>query len=336
MALISIAQATEARISINQAFERDSARSYLAYFDTTDDEVAVLAGCGFALYTPHPSDATQKIIGITCDLDSAYTTAPGANTACRRWKISVAWGPWNILDFSSTGNPINLPLKFRLNFTTVPVPAFEDVDGNPICNAAGDSYDPTLEREVTHCTLTVLRNEAPSSVNLATLTALGNTTNEAEWNGFPVETVKLNPVVLPEIAYSQATSSFYYPLEYVFEINFDTWIKQVLNAGFRQLDSSGNLIPIMINGQPATVPVPLDEEGHAILTPEFKDSGGDAAPDTGGGGEDGEVDGGGEPPSGGDGVASDSNLVIDAYRMIRTSDFTALDMDSIFTLPTIV
>lgn len=336
MALRSIGQAPGTSAHFDQDFLRGSLRVYLALFDVGDDEMYVIRHCGFAIYQVHPSDSQQLVLDIKADLVAHNTTDPATNALANLWKIELQYGPWNPLEHPVDGNPLNLPTRFRMDFTTAEVAAFEDVDGNPIVNSAGDPYDPPLTREVTRATLTAMRNETPASVDLATLAALSNTLNADVWNGFPPKTVRLAPIKLPEIAFSQVNNSFYFPMEYVFDINFDTWVKQVLNAGFRQLDADGNLVPILINGQPATVPVPLDEEGHAILTPEFVDSGGDVPPDSDPGGESGEVPGGGEPPSGGTGVSSASNFVVDAYDLIRTSDFSALHLDNLFTLPVIL
>ena len=332
MALKGIGEKAGKSASMDADFLRAANRAYLAFFDPGDDEIFVLLNCGYSIHGSHPSDAQVKVLSIEVNLLESAITFPGDNTLASLWEVKLQYGPWNPLEHSIDGNPLNLPVRFRLEFTTAEVAAFEDVEGNPIVNAAGDPYDPPLMREVTRATLIVMRNESPGSINLATLAALSNTLNAETWNDFPPKTVRLAPIRLPEIQYSQVTNTFYFPMEYTFDVNFDTWVKQVVNVGLRQLDSSGNLVPIYVDGQLATTPVPLNASGQAILAPTFKDSGGDAPdgePDDGGG--DG---GGGEPPEGGDGVLSDSNLVIDAYDLIRTADFTALDMDSLFTLPT--
>jgi hypothetical protein len=335
MSLLSFEEIPGNSSSINQEYLRHSTRTFQGLFGPDDDEVYVIDHCGHAISEAHPSDPHQRLLEIKADLIAAQTTNPATNGLAKLWKLVFEYGPWNILDWPLDGNPVNLPLRFRIDFTTAEVAALVDVDGNPIVNSAGDPYDPPLTREVTRATLTVKRNESPASVNLSTLAALSNTLNAAVWNAFPIKTVRLNPIKLPDIEYSQATNTFYFPIEYVFDINFDTWVKQVVNAGFRELDADGNLIPILINGVQPSTPVPLDEDGHKILTPEFKDSTGDVPDDTDPGGYSGEVAGGGEPPEGGTGVATGSNLVIDAYDLIRTSDFTALHLDSIFTLPTL-
>lgn len=333
MTLLSIAQAPAQSGHINDEFIRDSSTGYRALFSVGDDMVYVLnavGAAGLGIYGLHPSASNQRCLDVKCELVAANVTDPATNGLANLWQIDLEYGAWDYVTHAYDGNPIHVPTRFRIDFTVAEVAAFIDLDGNPIVNAAGDPYDPPLMREVTRATLTVLRNEVPSAVNLATLAALSNTKNGYVWNGFPVATVRLNPLKLPDFMYSQVSNSFYFPMEYTFDVNFDTWIHQVLNAGFRQLDASGNLIPILINGQPATVPVPLNEAGHAILTPEFTLAGGDVpisqmstAPP------------GGQPPLGGLGTAGGSTMVINAYDLMFTTDFSVLNMDTLFTLPTI-
>lgn len=335
MSLISINEAPRASGHINDEFVRDASKVYLALFNTSDDEMYVAANCSFSIYSSiHPSDPEQRLLDINSELLKANVTNPETNGLANLWEITLTYGAWDFYNKAPDGNPLNVPVRLRIDITLAEVAAFEDVDGNPIVNAAGDPYDPPLTREVIRATLTVLRNESHSFNILGTL-QLSNTLNVATWNSFPAKTVRLGPLKLPEPIYSQVINNFYFPMEYVFDINWDTWVKQIVNAGFRQLDASGNLVPILINGQPATTPVPLDESGHAILTPTFKESTGDTPDDSSSGGYSGEGSGGSEVPIGGTGVSSSSNLVIDAYDLVRTADFSALGMDSLFTLPTI-
>lgn len=333
MAFKSINQEPGTTAHIDIDFLHDATRVYLAYFSEGDTEIYVLLNCGFAMHAPHPTDAQLYIIDVGVSLRDAQTTYPEDNSAASIWTVTVQYGGVDPLEHSPDGNPLNLPLKFRFDGTTEEVPAVTDVSGNPIVNSAGDPYDPPLMRKVMRGTLTITRNE-PITISLPTLIGLSNALNAAEWNGFAPLTVQFTPIKLPEIGYSQVTNTFYFPMEYVVDINPDTWIHQVVNAGMRELDADGKLRNILDNeGQPITTPMPLDEDGHAIIQPTFTDGGGDvpdADPDDAGG-----ADGGAEPPEGGTGVISDSNLVIDAYQIDRAADFSVLDLDDIFTLPTL-
>jgi hypothetical protein len=346
MSLKSIGQAPGTRAHINEDFLQDFSRVFLAYFATTDDEFYVLSnlvvgGVTLKPNVPHPTFPQAVVLDLDAELVAPRITYEGDNSLASLWRATVKYGPWDPLTHAVDGNPVNLPVRFYFDFTVAEKVAFEDVDGDPIVNSAGDPYDPPLMREVLRATLNVERNELASTVNIVTLQQLSNTLNVATWNSFPAKTVRLSPMKIPMAEYSQVTNQYFYPMKYVFEIDWDTWVKQILNAGFRQLDSSGNLIPILVNGQPATTPVPLDESGHAILTPASKDSSGDTPPDASDVGYSGEVTGGAEAPEGGTGDTgtgedgSTPTIIIDAYDLIRCTDFGVLNLNTLFTLPTL-
>lgn len=326
--------------SVNQDFERSVKRSWRALFAPGDDENFVIANCGFAINTPHPTYPALVITNIELEREAAAVTCPTDNTLSARWQIDLTYGTWNPLEHAIDGNPLHLPVTFTFVPSVEEVPAFEDVDGDPIVNAAGDPYDPPLMRRVQKGTLTVKRNESPFAVNLYNLQVQGNTTNLASWNGFPPKTLLLEPIKIPEILFSQVTQQFYFPFEYVFLFDPDTWVKQIVNAGLRALNAAGQLVPILIQGQPASQPVPLDEQGRAITEPSFADSEGDTPPDANSGGNADDASGGGEPPEGGDGTDDGGSLtnpqgemIIDAYDLIRTADWSWLNMPNLFTLP---
>ena len=332
MALKSIAEAPGDSASLDEYFITSSTRIFQAYTDPTDTAVSVITSCGHGIKEAHPSMASLYVTKISPKRLRPQCTYPGDGTLASLWEITLEYGPWNPLTHWPSGNPLNKPVFPRFEVVPVEIAAFEDVDGEPIVNSAGDPYDPPLMRYKNRLKIIVERNESISTFSLSTILALSNTVNVATWNGFPAKTVHLLPIKMPELAYAQSVNLFYFPITYEFEVDYDTWVKQVLNAGFRQLDSSGNLTPILINGLPATTPVPLDESGHAILHPSYTDGSGDVPPDSSSGGESGWPSGGGEPPSGGTGLLS-GDLVVNAYDLIRTTDFSALHMDSLFTLP---
>lgn len=321
--------------SMNQAFERESDRKYMIYSDPLDNANQVLLFFGPSIGSAEPFDPQQRCTGLTVR-SVGRCTCPFDQSDAMMWEGTASYGPWNPLENSFDGNPVNIPPLFRFDINLVAVPAIVDVDGNPIVNSAGDYYDPPVEREVAKVTLTVNRNEA--SPNPAVLLALTNVVNLTAWNGFPPKTVKFNCPTMPVVQYCQATSSFFWPMEYVFDVNFDTWVKQVLNRGLRQLDASGNLVPIYINGQPLSDPVFLDEDGHAILTPDLLDAAGDTPGEADPSGYSGEVAGGGQPPQTGLSTEGGSTYP-NAYDVYRTYEFNGsggFNMDALFTLPSVL
>jgi hypothetical protein len=332
MAIKHVGLTPDRGASMDATFVRNSDRKFLVYSDVYDDENFVLFNLGIGIGNAQPFDAQQRCIGLAVR-STGRAACPTDQSDATRWEATVTYGPWNPLTLSYDGNPVNIPMRFRFDFENTSIPCIVDVDGKPIVNSAGDYYDPPVEMDHAKVTLTVSRNE--SGPNPAVILALENVLNVAVWNGFPAKTVRFLCPTMPEVEYSQATSSFYWPMQYKFDIDFNTWVKQVLNRGYRQLDSNGKLVPIYVNGQPLSDPVFLDSEGKAILTPDYLGSGGDTPDDTNPAGYDGEVAGGGEPPMGGE---SEEGMIIEpnAYDVYRTYDYTQFNMNTLFTLPPIL
>jgi hypothetical protein len=315
----------KARSAINDQYARKATRTYLVQATTDLDENLVRTGLPFSIYSLHPTDSRQVLLDISVDLVStsiayydnpADRTDPYQGSQVYVWTATLEYGPWNPLEHTTTGDPTNQPLRPRFTSTNTPQIVYEDVDGNPVVNSAGDYFDPPIERDFPRWTLTVVRNEA--SPTMATIGPYANRINEAAWNGFPPKTVKLSPIQLPAPEFSQFTGNLYYPIEYVFEINFDGWTKNVLNQGYRELSSTGKLIPILVGGTPASSPVMLDRNGHALITPGYLDSSGGLAPDEPAGTTD-YIDGTGT------GTGTATTVVVNAYEIYRPLDFTLLD-----------
>lgn len=325
MGIISYAL-KKASSKIDADYNRSSTRVYLVQATTDLDENTVRTSFPIQIYGIHPSDSRQLAQEITADLYAETTGVynnPANNadtnngTLVYAWLVTVQYLPWNPIQHTTTGDPTNQPLRYRLQSVNTPEIVYEDVDGNPIVNAAGDYYDPPIERDFPRWTFSVKRNE--NSPNLATLGPYANRTNEATWNGFPPKTVKISPLNLPEQEYSQYTGNLYSAMEYVFEVNFDTWTRAILNQGYRQLNSAGVLVNIVTaEGTPVSSPVMLDESGHAILTPDYLDTTGGAAPD--------EPSGSAEDSDGtGTGTGTATSVVVNEYEVYRPMDFGLLD-----------
>jgi len=331
MAIKDTQLTTDVSSSMDEDYVREGERRYLCWSDLVDDENYVRTHfgdpAGVHINSIHPTDTQQVCINVSARCMGRTTWGTQSTML---WECTARFGLWNPLEHTLTGNPINLPMTWRLEPVEEMVPAIMDVNGVPICNSAGDFYDPSLERESVRYVLTVSRNEA--SPSLATILPLANVVNLAVWNGFPPRTVRFKPLHIPKVEYSQNTSTYYYPMEYVFEINFDTHVVQVFNHGMRQLDPAGNIEAIRDSmGQPVSEPVPLDEAGHAILTPPARDSAGDA-PAGASAGLAAYPPGGAQPPQGGTG-GSGGAFVFNAYNLYRTYDFSNFNMDNLFTLP---
>lgn len=348
MALIAIELIRDSlSSSIDEDYVKSASRSYRAIFDVGDDELYVRTHCTLASgtlkpFSIHPTDRTLICTDLSVEADSDITTNELTGGPARLWRVTAKFGLWNPLEHSIDGNPTNIPTTYSFDGTNEQVPILIDINGNPIVNSAGDYYDPGLVRDRFRGTLHVYRNlpvvnpNTGAPTDIAFYVNLSNTVNRAAWpenapTKFQPKTVKIAPVKIPVMVFSMAMNAYYLPMEFVFEINPDTWVKQVLNQGYRELDNARQLRNIYVNGQLATQPVPLDINGHALLTPTYLNINQDTPPT----GLDPEL-GGGQPPLGGSGDATGAGLYFNAFDVYQLQDFTVLGMQNLFNPPPVL
>jgi hypothetical protein len=92
-----------------------------------------------------------------------------------------------------------------------------------------------------------------------------DTVNLATFFGSPPGTVKCKSITAKRAWSPNVAGGYYWVVTYLFEFNRDGWTSRPLDLGFRQL-VSGTRRQIIIDGQPATSPVPLNGSG-GVLAP---------------------------------------------------------------------
>ena len=296
-----------AKFKQGKDYSRVYTRTYFAEFDPDDDEEYVRTHIGINIYTGHPSAPNAYVTDIelsheedthtylaTDSQGNVIANHPSNNTLARLWTITLEFGPWNPIGASATGNPLDMPVWPRVETFVKEVPAYQDIDGNPIVNTAYDYFDPPVMAERLCTTITVARNEP--AVNPYSALILSNRVNASAWNGFPPGTVKSAPIRIPRPEYDQQSGILYYPMEYAFEFDELGWERTILNQGFRQLDGFGKPVKIYdAQGMEVSQAVMLDNAGHALLPP-----------------------------------VSSSSIVVKKFKVYPEIDFSDFNMDSLF------
>jgi hypothetical protein len=300
---------TDSDSSIDESRTRTATRAYLVIATEDMEAFAVRVAFPIGIHTAHPTDAGQYATKVDVKLSHRtkghYPHPDLGSTAVLVWALTVSYGPWNPLN-SFDENPLDQPPRFRLEPQTVERPIDVDADGNPVVNSAGDPFDPGPVEEVTQYILTVLRNEKDIDLNALMLLSGRSRINNAEWNGFPEKTVKSLPIKIPERLFYQGNPDvvgdgfLYFPMEYSFHINFDTWTVKLINQGFGELATASGVTKrraiLDSSGQPATTPVLLDSSGHPLAQP-----------------------------------IDHTNVVILPFEVYTAIDFTIFDLDGLFT-----
>jgi hypothetical protein len=134
-------------------------------------------------------------------------------------------------------NPLEEPPAVNWGFRSSTEPVYEDRDGNPIANSAGDAFDPTITEEVFNLEVTITRNEETYDADQAA--EYINTINDAQ-TIIAGHTAAKWEARLSEYSAQKAEKNGqeYWVVTYRVEFNEDTFIREVLDQGLREKDGS--------------------------------------------------------------------------------------------------
>jgi len=145
----------------------------------------------------------------------------------------------------------------------------EDVNGNPIATATGELYQ-GVTKQVSDLVVTIGKNF--SIFNPVTFYEYYNTVNSDTFLGFPpgtakVMNIKAAPVIEKDFLYWRVTVQIQFRKPYR-TTNAKAWHKRLKHEGYNcftdtVVDSPG-VKCVDVNGEPATVPQPLDSTGKQI------------------------------------------------------------------------
>lgn len=264
-------------------FDDERNREYVRTFDVimdsrdptsrTCDQFFIISAPGLPrLWTPYitPAGAVDLLswvrrVNVKQDTQDPYL-----------WRVEVQYSnKVERPDINQQENPLLRPAEISYDTEIQMVATWNDEDGNAILNAAGDPFDPPLEREVDALIMTVELNQLEyAALNLG---RYRGKTNSKPWLGFQRGQVLLKRAPGKRV---WENGLLYWKVVYEFHIRFpwfvdqdvvDVWAKRVLNQGFRQTNPSNPTgKPVLCTdplGKPVTSPVPLDKDGYMLLKP---------------------------------------------------------------------
>jgi hypothetical protein len=244
---------------LNRLFQH----TYKRYFQVETDNPAVGAravrealpiGIGNTYDTGHEIDKFSF-----CE-DIKVKCRDGDNDDGCTWDCELLYGPYDAIQRPE--NPLLAPIKTNWDAIQFETIVDRDINGNAVVNTAGDYFDPPVTRDDNRPLLVIVRNEGSYDPDLAGL--YRDAINQDIFlNRFAPLTVKCKAIKPQHIL--DPFIGWYWEVTYEFEIKRDTWIKEILSQGMRQLkeDRSGWEV-ITDKGGPISAPVPLDENGRKL------------------------------------------------------------------------
>lgn len=243
-------------------FRKSGKKSYLAACDSaSDDETIIFASEDIpGLFTQHLLDATLYV-----KKRSAEFVAASPATSRWYWRVTIEYdNVWDCDPATLSTTPTSRPDVWKLSFAKSSRAVEEDTEGAAIINSAGDPYNPPLEADLSRPVITITTNR--SSFSLANAVTLQDAINSTDWvtshGTFAARTAKCSGVEATE---QFENGSLYISITFTVELNYDTWDTDVLDQGFRYLDSNGDPQTFTDGaGQPVSEPKPLDGAGGAL------------------------------------------------------------------------
>lgn len=163
--------------------------------------------------------------------------------------------------------PLMRPPEFDWSYEEHEEQVDKDVDGLPICTAAGEGFDPPLTRPIADLVATVTFYAA--SWDASSMLAKVNTVNSDTWYGWPAGTVRFCAPRARSVIEPPWPACF--QITYTFKCRPDGWRTRVLHAGLMEWDgtygTNGYRQTRQIksdDGKLVETPWPLDENGQAI------------------------------------------------------------------------
>jgi len=178
--------------------------------------------------------------------------------------------------FGTTGNtgdvpdpeqsPFEAPWVVEWDFVTSNEPIDTDIDGKPITNSAGESFDPPITTDVHDLLLRIQRNEA--AFNPVAANNYKNAVNSDWFWGFGPGLVKCVQFTARTALKGQL---WYWQVRYAFQIRQDGWQRRIRDEGYRtktgeyNSDGSEKYEEIVDkNGVKVSMPALLNGEGGRL------------------------------------------------------------------------
>jgi hypothetical protein len=209
-----------------------------------------------------------------------------------QYRVRLSYGPRNVRDDGPAQGdglvnwvmaPWETPPELAWTSEEEEVHLGFDRDGNPLLNTAGDPFDPTIPTRISTPILKVTRTQRPPFLP-AWITTYKNVVNDAEWQGFPAESVLCRDITADRIWDADHGKLWRTTYTFAFRpsvlasdgttVLIPGWASRTQNTGRREIVyqmveglpiSTGKLRKITDeDGQPVADPVPLAEDGTPL------------------------------------------------------------------------
>lgn len=249
---------------------RSYSLTYLVKADSDAETAADVLACDsdFTLGTPYPGDSSAVLKSISASVSE--------NGKSPLWEVTADFD--NDSDRANT-SPLypDTPAQISIGCSKQEMPVYRDLDDKPCKNTASDLYsDPPILIDIPIPFRQINVNLSESDFEESLLQLYFNCVNSSTYSGWSRGQVLLADLTATREYYDDENDNriFYWALSARLEFNSLGWQTKVLSSGYRELyDDMGDTKKrdIRINGVEVSAPIPLDEEGHALIGEDIDD-----------------------------------------------------------------
>ncbi len=203
--------------------------------DTEDGPATILDAAGIPTIGSTWSEGNDADVWAFCTPDRQVQWVGKDNEGgCDLWDVTSTFStiPTERCQDDSIENPILEPARISGSFTKLKKEAIYDRNGDILMSSSQEPFKgPEVEFDDSRPTVRIGINVL--TLPLTTFAVMIDTVNDAVLWGLAARCVKLTNVSWSRLLYG--TCTFYYSLEYEFEINYNTFDKELYDIGTRCL-----------------------------------------------------------------------------------------------------
>lgn len=182
--------------------------------------------------------------------NQAKVTPTLTNEPNRHWTVELKFTTKPFCEEYDVKNPLLMPYKISGTYTKNKEEAYADRFGRPVVSSSWEQLKgPQIEFDVSLPQIVIEQNFA--RLNLTLLNAMRDCVNDRPLWGLPRRTVKLSDIAWERLYHNRCFA--YYKRKLTFEVNYDTWDRDLLDEGTKVLHGrwaqDGSWELLNINGE---------------------------------------------------------------------------------------
>lgn len=252
-------------------------RSYSAQWRVTTDNKndgpqIVYAQANGASPDPVPAKYQAYSVGNDSDPNAYHLTssiAPFNEGSQFEWLVTVEFGPppSGEAPGERNENPLLRPVRYSVDWAAFTKPLTEDINGDPVANAAKQLFDPPPEQEDLRPVLVAKKNVATLGEVISLMITYKNAVNADTFYGAAAREAKIESITAGDQQHENGYSYYEVTIRVMFNESGEKFDKSFVNQGFKHFVSNADKTLVVAKdakGVPMNEPVLLAADGTRL------------------------------------------------------------------------